>query len=312
MDYKDYYKVLGVNKSATQEEIKKAYRKLAVKYHPDKNLGNKEAEKQFKELAEAYEVLKDPEKRKKYDQLGVNWKHFQEAGGRSNDFDWARYTAGSGGRGRRTSTFETEFGDIFGGGFSDFFESIFGGAGFGHGYSASAAGQDVKADLNISLEEAFHGGYKTFSINGEKLRIRLKPGVRDGQTLRLKEKGAPGRRNGPRGDLYITIRIDVHPLFQRKENDLYYELPVDIYTAILGGKINIQTLHGPVKITIPAGTANGKVLRLKGKGMPAGTAHGDLYVTVNVQVPMHLSEEEISLFKQLRAIHKNRQKNYVG
>lgn len=316
MEYKDYYKTLGIEKTASAEDIKKAYRKLAVKYHPDKNPDNKAAEDKFKEIGEAYEVLKDPEKRKKYDQLGSNWRHFRETGGQSDDFDWSRYKSGSQGQGQ--THYEGDFNDIFGNAqFSDFFESIFGGRS-SHGSRGRTGyappGQDLHADLHISLEEAFHGGPKTFSINGEKIRIKLKPGVNDGQTLRLKGKGAYVAPNGPKGDLYIKLLINPHPLYQRKGNDLYHDLALDIYTAILGSKHSVNTLHGPVSITIPAGTANGKVLRIKNKGMPASQTgtYGDLYLTTNIQIPTQLNDEERELYKRLRELRNKKQESYVS
>ncbi|MBL6448861.1 J domain-containing protein [Fulvivirga sp. 29W222] len=312
MEYKDYYKILEVDKTASANDVKKAYRKLAVKYHPDKNPDNKVAEEKFKEIGEAYEVLKDPEKRKKYDQLGSNWRHFQQSGGHDSDFDWSRYASGQQGQGY--SYYQGDPNDIFGNtDFSDFFETIFGGSSRATGGKRrhrTPAGQDLHADLHISLEDAFHGGPKTFSINSEKIRIKLKPGVNDGQTLRLKGKGASIVPNGPRGDLYLKIIINPHPLYQRKGNDLYHDLAVDIYTAILGGKATVRTLHGAVNITIPAGTANGKVLRIKSKGMPTGKTYGDLYLTINVQIPTQLSEEEQDLFKRLRDMQK--QDTYVS
>lgn len=314
MEYKDYYKTLGVDKKASEEDIKKAYRKLAVKYHPDKNPGNKGAETRFKEIAEAYEVLKDPEKRKKYDQLGANWKHYQHAGGDGGGFDWSQYASGP--QGQRHTYYEGDINDFFGGGdFSDFFQTIFGG-GFGGKRAGKTGrthqGQDIHADIRISLEDAFSGGPKILNINGEKIRIKLKPGVQDGQTLRVKGKGVSA--GGPRGDLYLQIHIDPHPRYQRKDDDLYADLPLDIYTAVLGGKVTINTLHRPVNLNIPGGTANGKVLRIKGKGMPSKASHtyGDLYVTVNVLIPTDLSDQETTLFKQLKAMHYSKQKSHAN
>ncbi|MEX2335976.1 MAG: J domain-containing protein [Fulvivirga sp.] len=314
MEYKDYYNVLGVDKNASQEEIKKAYRKLAVKYHPDKNPNDKAAEDKFKEISEAYEVLGSAEKRKKYDQLGTNWRDFQDSGRGQGDFDWSRSASGDQ-RGRGQSyTYEGDniFGDTD---FSDFFQSIFGAQGAGFGGRAGGrsrrqapSGQDVQADLDISLEEAFHGGAKLFSINGEKIRIKLKPGVKAEETLRLKDKGVALSANGPRGDLYLKIHINPHPRYERKGDDLYYDLPLDLYTAILGGKTEISTLHGALKINIPKGTSNGKVLRLKGKGMPRkdSSSFGDLYAKISVKIPDHLSAEEEELFKRLQEMTKER------
>jgi len=316
MDYKDYYKILGVSKKASQDEIKKAYRKLAVKYHPDKNQNDKKAEERFKEISEAYEVLKDPEKRKRYDELGANWKHYQHQG--AGGFNGGPF----GGRGGTRVEFEGDLGDMFGGGgFSDFFNSFFGGfAGGGAGHSQfrggggspfggayAAKGQDLQAEMSISLEEAYEGVTKILNVNGNQLRLKIKPGIRDGQTLRLKGKGGPGP-GGAAGDLYLKVNIHKHTSFERKGDDLYVDLPVDLYTAVLGGKANVQTLKGAVNVNIAKGTENGKTLRLKGLGMPKyenNKVSGNLYAKVNVRIPKNLSEEEIKLFKQLQQIRKN-------
>lgn len=313
MDYKDYYNILGVDKSSSQEDIKKAYRKLAVKYHPDKNPDDKAAEDKFKDITEAYEVLGNAEKRKKYDKLGANWKHFQESGQEGGDFDWSRYTAGNQGGGQAYTYYEGNPDDIFGDtDFSDFFQSIFGSQGRGFGSRTSGrerpTGQDVNAELNLTLEDAFHGGAKIFTINNEKIRIRLKRGITDGETLRLKGKGlASGLRN-VRGDLYLKIRIVPHSRYERKGDDLYCELPMDLYTAILGGKTTVTTLHGLVNINVPAGTQTGKVLRLKGKGMPKKNSdnYGDLYVKINIKIPDKLNLEELEFFKKLQKIHEEK------
>ena len=322
MEYKDYYKILGVSKNASQEDIKKAYRKLAVKYHPDKNQDDKKAEERFKDIAEAYEVLKDPEKRKRYDELGANWKYYQQNDGGAGGFDWSKYK----GRGGTRVEFEGDFGDLFGGGgFSDFFNSFFGGFGagstgrsqfrtesggssFDRSSAFGAKGQDLESQMSISLEEAYHGVTKILNVNGNQLRLKIKPGIRDGQTLRLKGKGGPGV-NGAAGDLYLKINISPNATFERKGDDLYVDLPVDLYTAILGGKTNVKTLKGAVSVNIPKGTENGKTLRLKGLGMPNyenNHVFGDLYAKVRVSIPKNLSEEEINLFKQLKQLHKKK------
>lgn len=313
MDYKDYYKILGVSKTASQEEIKKAYRKLAVKYHPDKNKGDKQAEERFKEISEANNVLSDPEKRKQYDELGSNWQRYRQAGGDPGGFDWSQF-AGRGGGGRQYQ-YEGDFGDAFGGGasFSDFFQHIFGGGGFGggqargRGYSQAMKGQDYRAELEVSLQEAHDGTERMLTVNGAQLRIKLKPGVSDGQTLRLRGKGGPGMQGGPNGDVYLDVRITPNAAFRREGDDLYLDLPVDVYTLVLGGKQTVQTLAGAVSLNLPAGTPNEKKLRLKGKGMPhygKAAQHGDLYVTVKAQLPGQLSERERKLFEELRAINK--------
>lgn len=311
MEYKDYYKILGVSKKASQDEIKKAYRKLAVKYHPDKNPDNKEAEEKFKDIGEAYEVLKDPEKRKRYDELGANWKHYQhqQQGASGGGFDWSQF---GGGRGGTYTTFEGDPGDLFGNsGFSDFFESFFGGFDSRQSQSqrnqayGTFKGQDYEAQATITLEEAYHGTSRILNLNNKKIRIKLKPGITDGQVLRIKGKGAPGISGGPAGDLYLKVQVEKHRTFERKGNDLYVDVPVDLYTAVLGGKTNISTMKGKVSATIPKGTQNGKILRLKGLGMPDyrnNTHYGNLYASINIMIPKDLGPEETRLFEKLRAL----------
>lgn len=307
MDYRDYYKILGVDKSASAEEIKKAYRKLAIKYHPDKNPNNKSAEEKFKEINEANEVLGDPEKRKKYDELGENWRHYQQQGGNAQDFDWSKYSSGNKGQ-YQAYTEEDLFGE--GGQFSDFFSNIFGG-GFQQGQKRSRArkGNDLEAAIYISLEESYSGTTRQVQIDGERLQIKIKPGVIEGQALRLKEKGGHGSGGGPRGDVYIKVHIEAHPHFVRKQDDLHCDIQVDLYTAILGGKTLIRTLKGPIKIDIPKLTENGKVFRLKAMGMPKfgkEKEFGDLYAKVNILLPKSLTEEEIKLFQGLSKIHSDK------
>jgi len=302
MDYKDYYKILGIDKKASKEDIKKAYRKLALKYHPDKNPGNKEAEAKFKEINEANEVLSDPEKRKRYDELGANWKNYQQGTG---GFDWSRYRQ----QGQGGQTYTTDFGDIGnifgGGGFSDFFETFFGG-GFSQPQSGSGKrafkGQDAFAELPISLEDAYKGAEKIFETGGQTIKLKIKPGVPDGHILKLPGKAHAGSGGGAAGDLLITIKIQKHPLYNRIDDDLYMDLPIDIYTAVLGGKIDINTFKGKVKLNIPKETSNGKTFRLNGLGMPKygkESHHGDLYVKAELQTPKDLSPEEIKLFEKL-------------
>jgi len=318
MEYKNYYKTLGVSKTASQDEIKKAYRKLAVKYHPDKNPGDKRAEDRFKEIGEAYEVLKDPEKRKKYDQLGANWKQYEHAGagagagGRS--YDWSQFGGRSGAGGGQSFHYEGDLGDMFGeggGGFSDFFNAFFGAGGprsqqFG-GQSRGFKGQDLQATMDISLEESYHGTSRILNVNGQKLRITTKPGAYEGQELRISGKGSPGVNGGPRGDIYIRIRVMPHDRFSRDGNDLTLVVDVDLYTAVLGGKIEVQTLSGKVSVPVAKGTQSGSKLRLKGKGMPVygkQGIYGDLYVRMNVIIPKDLSTEETELFKKLKDLRK--------
>ena len=304
MDYKDYYKILGVSKTASQDEIKKAYRKLAVKYHPDKNPGDKVAEGKFKEANEANEVLSKPDKRKQYDELGENWQNYQQAG------SYANQGGGRPGGGRRSSGgaggFSTE--DFYGGGgqFSDFFESIFGGGGMPGGARSSnrraSAGEDLQAEMHITLEEAFHGASRQVTIGDSKVNMKLKPGVSEGQVLRLKGKGEAGRGGGPNGDLLITMHILPNPKFERKENDLYFDQPIDVYTAVLGEKIAVQGISKTVNMTIAPGTDSNKTFRLKGLGMPhykEPEKFGDAYVRVIIQTPKNLSNEEKELFEKL-------------
>jgi len=315
MDFKDYYKVLGVDKKASSADIKKVYRKLAVKFHPDKNPNNKKAEERFKEISEAYDVLGDAEKRKEYDQLGANWDHFQQSGKRGQaggGFDWSQFNQGAKGGQQR---YEGNLDDLFGeGGFYDFFQSAFGGKSTkGQRRQAPSKGQDVRADLRISFDEAFHGGTKQFSIDGKSIRIKLKPGVNHGQTLKLKHKGLQGRAGGVKGDLYLKIHIDPDPVYERKGDHIYADLPIDIYTAILGGKREVKTPHGAVNISIPKGTANGKVMRIKSKGMTRKTqGYGDFYVKVNITTPQNLSEEEIALFKKLQKISGQKTESHAS
>lgn len=303
MEYKDYYKVLGVEKSASQDDIRKAFRKLAVKFHPDKNPGDKKAEERFKEINEANEVLSDPDKRKKYDQLGANWKQYEQAG----------YQPGA--RGQQGNPFgqyyEGDPSEFFGGndGFSDFFSQFFGGGGSrmrsGAGQRARA-GHDYQAEADLTLDEAYRGTSRVINLDGHKIRISTKPGAYDGQLLRIKGKGAPGAGGGAAGDLYVRIKILPHPLFQRDGDDLVKTKSIDLYTAVLGGKVDVQTLTGKLKMTVPAGTQPGQTLRLKGHGMPVygkENQHGDLLVKLNVNIPKNLSAEQRTMFEKLRDSH---------
>ncbi|HSL90398.1 MAG TPA: J domain-containing protein [Ignavibacteriaceae bacterium] len=308
MEFKDYYKIIGVEKSATKDEIKKAYRKLAMKYHPDRNPNDKVAEEKFKEITEANEVLSDPEKRKKYDTLGANWKQYQHTGGGFEDF----YSQFGGARrgGGTTYEFSGDINDIFGnmgGGFSDFFESFFGGSGRRGGFRGTTQHQqtavDVEADLNIFLEEAFNGSERQINVDGKKLKIKINPGTKDGQKLRLKGLGRSRTTGGNKGDLYLNLHILQHPFYEIKDDDLYYNLDVELYTAVLGGKEQIKTLDGKtVSINIPEGTESESVLRLKSLGLTKSYGRGDLYVKIHVTVPKDLSKEEKELFKKLKSL----------
>lgn len=300
MQYKDYYKILGIDKKATEADIKKAYRKLARKYHPDVNQNNTEAEKKFKDLNEANEVLSDPKKRKKYDTYGMDWakvsdeQHHQwnQAGG---------YRRPGGQHYSQAENFD------MGSDFSDFFQSMFGGGfsgggGFGQSRSRSIKGQDFSAEMHLPLRSAYLDTKHTLNVNGKNMRITIPAGIKDGQVIKLKGKGGPGSSGGQPGDLLITVLVDADPVFQRKGNDLSIKQDIDLYTALLGGDALVNTLSGNLKIKIKAGTQNGTTLRLKGKGFPVyrkKDQFGDLFVKINVKLPTNLSEKEIELVKEL-------------
>ena len=306
MEFKDYYKIIGVEKSASQDEIKKAYRKLAMKYHPDRNQDNKKAEEKFKQVTEANEVLSDPEKRKKYDSLGSNWKQYQSQGQGFDDF-YSNYGRGGGGT---QYSYSGNLDDLFGNisGFSDFFESFFGGSGSAGRQQGrrSKKGQDFEATLYIPLIEAYNGANKEISIGGKRVRIKISPGTKDGKKLRLKGLGSEGMNGGEKGDLYLTLKIKKDPYFELDGNNLYYDLYVDLYTAVLGGKKQVITLGAKtINITIPEGTDSGKVLRLKDLGFPTSESskiYGDLLVRIKVELPQNLTKEEKELFEKLASI----------
>jgi len=318
MDYKDYYKMLGVDKKASKEEITQAFRKLARKYHPDVNPDNKSAEEKFKEINEAHEVLSDPEKRKKYDQFGAEWKQYTRAGGRPEDFDWAQWGAQPGAGGVYTrSVSPEEFQQMFGGGlggFSDFFETLFGMSGrqtqgmgsFEEAFSPRRARpRDSEHTVQISLEEAFHGTTRTLQWeDGRRIEAKIPPGVHTGSRVRLKGQGE-GRSSPSSGDLFLKVDVTTHPVYRREGDDLRMTIPIDLYTAVLGGEVNVTAIDKKVKLTIPVETQNGKAFRLSGLGMPrlrSPKQRGDLYVTVDVQLPRRLTQEERSLFEQLRKL----------
>ncbi len=306
MEYKDYYKILGVDKKASSADIKKAYRKLAMKYHPDKAKGDKSAEEKFKSINEANEVLSDPEKRKKYDELGSNWQNYQQSGGSNEGFDWGRYAnQGQGGYQQYSGNFE----DMFGGsGYSDFFDMFFGGSGRtrrGGGRSVSTKGQDMQAIIEITLHEAYNGTSKVFNYNNQSIKLNIKPGITDGQVLKLAGKGSAGIRGGQAGDLLITIKVIPDAVFERKGDDLYADLNVPLYDALLGGKVEFETLKGKVKIDIPKECSAGKIFRLAKLGMPKYSRtgeNGDLYLTVKIDMPKNLSSKETALFNELKKL----------
>lgn len=302
MAYIDYYKILGVDKSATQDDIKKAYRKQARKLHPDLNPNDKEAEKQFKELNEANEVLSNPENRAKYDKYGENWKHGEEyekaQQQQRQQYQGGNYSGGFSG---------ADFGE--GEDFSDFFQSMFGGAGGGSNRSSRGSasgkfkGQDVHAELNLNLKDAATTHQQTFDINGKKVRITIPAGVYDGQQIKLKGHGSPGVNGGPSGDLYITFNINQDPNFERVGDDLKTKVTIDLYTAVLGGEVTVNTLDGSVNLKVKPGTQNGTTVRLKGKGFPVYKKDGhfgDLFATYDVKLPTDLTEKQKELFEQLK------------
>ena len=314
MAYIDYYKILGVEKNATPDQIKKAYRKLARKYHPDVNPGDKEAELKFKELNEANEVLGNPENRAKYDKYGEHWKHGEEYE-KAQQQQQRQY--------QKSQNYGGNYGGFtgadFGGGgedFSDFFQSMFGGGGgagtgFGRSSRGSASGkfkgQDVEAELNLNLRDAAKTHQQTFEINGKKVRITIPAGIADGQKIKLKGHGNPGFNGGPNGDLYITFNILEDHYFKRNGNNLSSNVEIDLYTAVLGGDVTIPTLDGNVNLKVKPETQNGTKVRLKGKGFPVYKKEGefgDLFVTYSVKIPTHLSEKEKELFQELKNLKK--------
>ncbi len=301
MAYIDYYKILGVDKSASQEDIRKAFKKLARKHHPDLNPNDPDAKRRFQEINEANEVLGDPEKRKKYDQYGEHWQHADQFEAQQQ---YRQQYSGAGGGAYWSSSGGSFSGDD--GEFSDFFESLFGSRG-GHrsGRSAGFRGQDFNAELQLSLRDAAQTHKQVLTVNGKKIRITIPAGVENGQTIKLGGQGAPGINGGPAGDLYLTFVIPDDPVFKRLGNDLYVDAPLPLYTAVLGGEQVIDTLSGKVKLKVKPETQNGTKVRLKGKGFPVYKQEGqsgDLIVTWRVEIPTHLTEKQQELFRELQRI----------
>jgi len=296
MEYKDYYKILGLNKNASAEEIKKAYRRLAKQYHPDANPGNKAAQERFKEINEANEVLSDPEKRRKYDQLGASYHQWQRMGGDPRGFDWSQW-AGPGG-------VHVEYGDLsdlFGGAdFSDFFQSLFGGMGPSprrHTTRTRTTRRPTLAEypVDITLEEAFHGATRLLQLDGRRLEVKIPAGVQTGSRVHI-------AGSGERGDIYLRVNVQPHRIFERSENDLTCEVPVGLYVAVLGGEVKVPTLTGWVILKITPETQSGTVFRLRGQGMPRlgdPNSRGDLYAKVKIELPEKLSPREKELFREL-------------
>lgn len=325
LEYKDYYSTLGVAKDATAAEIKKTYRKQAAKFHPDRNPGNKRAEKKFKEIGEAYEVLKDPEKRKLYDKVGSDWKRYQQAGAKADDFNWSGYSGQ-----RRSDRVHIDPEEFFGksrqgsdeasGTFSSFFETLFGGGDpFGgrqqqttqpprSGVRTEEAPRNSEAELPIRLKEVLKGVEKQLRVNGEKVKVKIPPGIEDGKRLKLKGKG-PADNRGVRGDLFLKVRIKEEEGFERDALNIIQTVPLELYTALLGGELSAQTLEGKIRLTIPPETENGKIFRLKGRGLPQfkqSSKRGDYFIKTEVILPKGLSQEEKELLKKLMILRKDR------
>lgn len=294
MAFIDYYSILGVDKTASSDDIKKAYRKMARKYHPDLNPDDQEAKAKFQQLNEAQEVLTDPEKRKQYDKYGENWKHAEQ-------YEQAQQAQGQYRGGGGGSNWQDYSGNFDDGQFSDFFESLFGSRS-GGGRQSVFRGQDYHAELNLTLKDAYTTHPHTFMVNGKSVRITINAGVAQGQKIKLKGYGGAGMNGGPAGDLYITFSIAEDPRFKREGDNLYMTAELDLYTAVLGGEVTIQTLDGQVKLKVKPETQNGTKVRLKGKGFPVYKKEGqlgDLYVSFNVKVPTNLTEAQKELFRQL-------------
>lgn len=287
MEYKDYYKILEVDKNSSLEDIEEAYRKLARKHQPDVTAGNKQAQALLKELDEAHQVLTDPERRARYDQLSASWRKHLQAGS-PQSFDWDRWQTGSPSAGQS-------------GDFSEFFETI-----FREVKQSDAAvpqpGPDITKSVEITLEEAFSGATRILQMGNRKLEVRIPKGAKSGTKIRVRGEGGEGLAGGPKGDLYLEISVAPHPVFQQVGDDLHFDLPVDLYTAVLGGEAVVPLLKGKVKLKIPPETQSGRTFRLKGQGMPRlkhPDERGDLYARVMIQVPQNLSDEEIALFEEL-------------
>lgn len=300
MAYIDYYNILGVSKDASQEDIKKAFKKLARKYHPDLNPNDPEAHRKFQEINEANEVLSDPEKRKKYDEYGENWKHADEY-----EAQQQQYSRNNGSNGSFHTSFWSSDGDVNGSGFSDFFEQMFGSHRKGRDGQYGYRGQDYTAELHLSLTDAAETHKQILTVNGKKLRITVPAGVADGQTIKLAGQGGEGANGGPAGDLYITFIIDNNTRFKREGDDLYTTVPLDLYTALLGGEVIVDTLNGKVKLKVQEGTQNGSKIRLRGKGFPVykqDGVFGDLIITYNITIPTNLTDKQKDLLRQIQTL----------
>jgi len=322
MDFKDYYSSLGVSPDADDKTIKKAYQTLAKKYHPDVNPGDKTAEEKFKEATEAYQAISDPEKRRKYDELRQDYQQWKARGGHGN-YNWDRWQSnpGGGGGGHTYTMSPEDFADMFGGaggaggfnfggeGYSDFFSTLFGGVGgqgrgFGGGPNVvrPRQGRDLEVEVQVTLEESYSGTTRVIRTGEKQIEAKIPKGVRTGSKVRLTGQGGPGISGGQAGNLYLIITVSPHSHFVREGDDLRVEIPIDFYSAILGGEVSIRTLSGEVLLKIPPRTQSGKKFRLKGKGMPKlekPTQQGDLYAVVSIVLPENMSDQEISALHDL-------------
>lgn len=296
MEFIDYYKILELSKTASEADIKKAYRKLARKYHPDLNPNDKNAEKKFKEINEANEVLSNPENRKKYDKYGKDWKH-------ADEFEKSGYNPNqqqNPGRQQQSSDFSGDF--------SDFFESMYGNAGGGRSRQTKYRGQDLNASLELTLRDVYQTHKQTLTVNNKNIRITIPAGVENGQIIKIPGHGAPGANGGPNGDLYITFSITNNPDFKRDGNNLYTNVTLDLYTAVLGGEILVPTFDGKVKLKVAAETQTDTKVKLKGKGFPIYKSEGhfgDLYITYTIKTPVNLTEKEKELFVELSKLRNH-------
>jgi len=291
MSFIDYYKILGITKNATDKDVKKAYRKLARKYHPDLNPNDKTAEKKFKEINEANEVLSNPENRKKYDHYGKDWEHAEEFEKAKQQQQYHR------------SSQQRPSGGYADGDFSDFFESMFGGASSGaRGANVKFRGQDYNAELHLNLEDVYTTHKQTLTVNGKKIRLTIPAGVKNGQVIKIKGHGGRGINGGPNGDLHIKFSISNHTQFKRNKDNLYLNVDLDLYKAVLGGEITVDTFDGKVKLKIKPETQHGIKVKLKGKGFPVYKKtgqFGDLYITYQIKIPTNLTDKEKELFREL-------------
>lgn len=301
MEFIDYYKILEIDKTAKESDIKSAYRKLARKYHPDLNPNDENAKKKFQQINEANEVLSDPEKRKKYDKYGKDWKH-------SEEFEKANQQQSQSQRGAGRQQGSGDFGGDFSGDFSEFFESMYGGGSGNRGRQTKFRGQDLNAELHLDLKDVYQSQQQTLTVNDKNIRLTIPAGVENGQVIKIAGHGSPGANGGPNGDLYITFSITNHTKFKREGSNLYANVDLDLYTALLGGEILVDTFNGKVKLKVAPETPGNTKVKLKGKGFPVykkETEFGDLYITYHIKLPTNLSDKEKELFTELSKLRSN-------